>query len=416
MTPPCSPRLGDQQGSALIFALGFLVVLLVIAAGVHGMVLRQIQASGRERQRLAAEALAEGAVARTASWFENANYQLPAGTLITATVPVRLVSNNGAVTLPGNHPDAYLDAAGQTHSGVVASYRSWLRQQTNAVGTYSVEASLIAAQPETWEIVATATVGVTRRQVGALLVRSSTSLFTAALFGADYVRLTGNAVIDGYDATLGGYGGANVLDTGNVASNGDITLARNAVIRGDAIAGPTGAVSGGTVTGARQQAASARLLPAATVPAGAINLGAFNLSGDKEQTLTAGIYVATSLSISGNASLIADVSSGPITLYVTGVVSIAGNGIANSSRLPSRLSLVQVGGAAVTYSGNSSFTGTIYAPQSTLNLNGNGVLYGAFDGKAISMVGNATIHYDQSLRTAASTPGPLRLTAQWTPP
>ncbi|MBX3023742.1 hypothetical protein KF840_02420 [bacterium] len=400
----------------MVFALGFLVVLLVIAAGVHGLVLRQIQASGRDRQRLAAEALAQGAIARAVRWFDSADYRLPASSLVTAGVPVKLAANSAAVILPGNHPDAYKDLLGQARTGMVASYKKSLSQQALGAGTYSVESSLIAYQPETWEVVATATVGTTQRRVGALLVRSQASLFTAALFGAEYVSIGGNGVTDGYDASLGGYGGSNVFNTGDVGSNGDITLGPNAVIKGNAIAGPNGSATGGTVSGLRQQSAATRLLPAAAVPAGAVNLGAIKLSGGAKQTLTAGTYVATSLDISGGASLTADVSKGPIALYVTGAASIGGNGIVNTSGLPSNFSLVQVGGAAVTYSGNSTFAGTIYAPQSTLSLNGNGVLYGAFDGNAISMVGNATIHFDQSLRTVMSTPGPLRLTAQWTPP
>jgi hypothetical protein len=407
---------GAERGSVMTIALGFIVVLLVIAAGVHSLVINQVRSSARLRERIAADAVAKGGIARALAWFR-ANYQLPQSSALVATVPVALAAGNATVVLPTNHPDSYTDMFGQARSGVVTSFRQYLTSQTGAVGTFSLTATLMATQPETWEMLATAKVGQTTRQAGAVFIRNQIALFSSALFGGNYVNLSGNAMIDSYDASVGAYGGSNVLQKGNIGSNGNITLGSNAVVKGDAIAGPNMTVTGGTVTGQRLSGAATRSLPNAIVPANAANLGAISLSSSSTRTLTAGTYVASSLSITGQATLIADTSAGAVTLYVTGSVSIGGQGVMNTTGQPRYLSLIQVGGAGVTYAGKGDYSGSIYAPQSVLTLSGQGTLYGAFDGVAIEQSGNGVIHYDQSLKTiVAPVGGPLHMAMAWTSP
>lgn len=405
----------DQRGSVMTLALGFLVVLLVMAAGVHGLVLGQLKSAGTLRQNIAATELAEGGVARARAWFTSNGYQLPEETLLVAGVPTKLASNRAAVVLPSNHPDAYTDAYGTARKGVSSGFKTVLSQQASPVGTYDVTASLIAQDPETWETVATAQVGPVRRVVGEILMREAQVLFADALFGASGVTLVGNASTDGYDASLGGYGGANRFDTGNVRSNADVSLTGNATVRGDAMPGPEGSVSmsgNSTVTGLTDPATSEKSLPAVTVPGNAVALGALTLSGNKTGTLSTGTYVATALSISGNSRLIIDASDGPVVLYVTGAISISGNGISNALK-PKDFNLVQVGGSPVHFSGNATYTGTVYAPSSALSVSGNGVFYGSYVGASISLTGNADVHYDRSLRSISGPPGPLRVVAQW---
>jgi hypothetical protein len=405
----------DQRGSVMTLALGFLVVLLVMAAGVHGLVLGQLKSAGKVRQDVAATQLAEGGVARARAWFTSSSYQLPAATLLVAGVPTKLASNKAAVVLPSNHPDSYTDAYGTARKSVMTGFKSVLSQQTSSIGTYDVTASLIAQDPETWETVATAQVGPVRRVVGEILMREAQVLFADALFGAGGVSLVGNASTDGYDASLGGYGGANLFETGSVRSNSGVSLTGNATVRGDAMPGPSSTVSmsgNSKVTGLTDPAKSEKSLPAATVPATAVALGEVTLSGNNKRTLTAGTYVATALSISGNGDLIIDASAGPVVIYVTGAISISGNGVSNALK-PKDFSLVQVGGSPVQFSGNAVYTGTVYAPGSALSVSGNGVFFGSYVGASISLNGNAVIHYDRSLRSLSGPPGPLRVVAQW---
>ena len=413
-------RFAAQQGSALIFALGFMVVMLIIAFGVHTLVTNQLKASGAFRQRVTAEYLAQGGVARAIAWFSTQSYLPPQSSSLTATVPVKLTSNSTAVVLPSNHPDNYTDASGVARTSMVTSYNSYLTSQSAPGGSYNVTASLMNGQPETWELLATAQQGGVQRQVGALLVRQINSLFSGGLFGSNGVTLSGAAFTDSYDSSLGAYGGANKFQTGNVSSNGNISLAGSSIIKGDAIPGPGKSVSfAGTasVTGLTTPAASTRTLPAVTVPIGATNLGAINLGGIATQTLTAGNYSATSLSITHSGQLIIDASAGAVNLYVTGTVAVAGAGIANASGLPANFFLAQVGGANVTFSNGSAFYVTVYAPNSALSVPGNGDFYGAFVGASISLSNSGKIHYDQNLRNSNfGTPGPLKLIAQWTLP
>lgn len=84
-------------------------------------------------------------------------------------------------------------------------------------------------------------------------------------------------------------------------------------------------------------------------------ISAINLSGHAMSTLTAGTYVVSSLSISGQARLIIDASAGPVNLFVTGAISVAGKGISNTSQLPQNLNIVEVGSASVQVSGGSDF-------------------------------------------------------------
>jgi Tfp pilus assembly protein PilX len=406
----------NDRGSALLFALGFMTVVLVIALGVHTLVGIELRAAGTQRRRVAAEYLAEGALARSIGWFNTTGYRVPQTSLLTAAVPVSLAANNNPVVLPSNHPNGYTDAGGAARSEVVTSFNASLTSQSVGGGSYSVTASLMNTAPETWEVVANAQQGGVQRRVGGLLIREQTSFFNSALFGSDSLSLNGNANTDAYDSTKGAYGGSNRTANGDIGSNGNITLKGNATINGNATAGPnmtTTMTGNAAVTGSTTPASTVRSLDAVSVPAGTTDLGAIGLSGNHTQTLTSGTYVASSISIGGDAKLIIDASSGPVNIYVTGAISAAGNGIANGSGNPQNLFIAQVGGGDVTYSGNLEFFGSIYAPSSALTLNGNATLYGAFVGKSISSNGNGAIHYDQSLQNLSGPPGPLRLVAQW---
>ena len=339
----------------MIFALGFLVVLLVIAAGVHGTVLHQLQESGRLRRRVAAEDLADGAVARATAWFVGTGYQRPDAGALTVGVPVLLTAGKQPLVLPSNHPDGYTDALGRKRSAVVSDFNAYLTGQKGAAGTFDVTASLMVADPETWEIVAVARVGDVERRVGALLVRQGQALFEDAIFGAAGVDLQGNPSTDSYDSTLGAYGGSNRTAGGNVRSNGDIKLQGSAQVNGDARPGPDGTVvlkGNPTVTGAKDPASGAKDLAAATVPAGAISLGAIKVENNDRRTIKSGTYTATSLVVGGSGILTIDSSSGPVTLYVTGEVKVEGNGsVIVTNNGPRAFFIVQVGGAEVSVHG-----------------------------------------------------------------
>lgn len=406
----------DRRGSALILAMGFMVVVLIVALGVHILVTGQLRSSGDLRQRVAAEYLAQGGVAQAVAWFNSQGYLLPQSSMLIASVPVRLAGDSAPVVLPANHPDGYTDMTGQTRSGVVTGYNSYLTAHSLGGGTYSTVASLISLSPEVWELLATAQYGTAQQRVGAIIYRQYDPLFAEALFGKGSATLQGSALTDSYDAALGAYGGSNRYQNGDVRSNGGISLSGNATIKGDAIPGPSMLVNpdNGRTTGSTTPAQTPKALPQMVLPGSATTLGAVMLESNQTQTLNAGTYIATSLSVTGNARL---TINGPVILYVTGSIIMGGSGlISTSSGKPQDFQVFQYGGANVTIADNANFYGALYAPDSPLDLHGNATLYGALIAESVSVQGNATVHYDQSLSTLSGPPGPLKLTAQWTLP
>ncbi len=150
-----------------------------------------------------------------------------------------------------------------------------------------------------------------------------------------------NGTTDSYNSNLGAYN-----ENGNKGSNGDVSTdataanviqtGPNGVVNGSAMAGPganlEGAITGsGTITGSQTTEANAWNLPLSTIPAGVANSGALSISGNTTMNLTTGVYWFSSISIGGNAKLNA---TGPVKIYVTGNISIGGNGIGTANNKP----------------------------------------------------------------------------------
>jgi choice-of-anchor A domain-containing protein len=80
-------------------------------------------------------------------------------------------------------------------------------------------------------------------------------------------------------------------------------------------------------------------------------------------------------------------------------IRIGGNGIVNTSGLPSNLILYCLNDVVnIAISGSAAFYGGIYAPQATISLN-SGAVYGSLVGREVDMNDAASsIHYDEVLR------------------
>lgn len=134
---------------------------------------------------------------------------------------------------------------------------------------------------------------------------------------------------------------------------------------------------------------------------------------------------ASTLSFSGNGIT----NNSTVKVMTRGDVSITGNGIASGGVNPSASLEVFVGGDfhmsgngaanygsphnvsvwssanstqdslnTVHFSGNASFTGTLYAPQAQFHFSGNAEIFGAVVAdSAGALSGNANFHYDESL-------------------
>lgn len=141
-------------------------------------------------------------------------------------------------------------------------------------------------------------------------------------------------------------------------------------------------------------------------------MSSLSMSGKKKMMVNgnAVLYVTGNISMAGQAYI--EIAPGAsLHLYGAGSsTSLSGQGIANSNSnatnffyygLPSNTSL--------SLSGNSAFTGVIYAPQADLTMNGGGSttydLVGAGIVNSISMNGHFNFHYDEALGDLGSGSG-----------
>ncbi len=258
------------------------------------------------------------------------------------------------------------------------------------------------------------------RKIQAIVTRDQ-RFFSYAIFGQDRVTI-GNGTVqvkaDSYNSNYGGYGGTNIRANADVGTNstaaGAVTILPQGEVHGDVTVG-AGATSVSTVvsnrgmiTGTTSAASSPVLLPSIrTIPPGAVQLGDVNLSGTQTLTLAPGVYHMTDLDMAGSAQI---TCTGKVTIYLdcstdqaTPDIRIGGNGIVNTSMLPSNLVIYCMDDVPyIALSGASAFYGGIYAPRADIYLN-SGAVHGAMVGKTVTMNGaTSNVHYDEALYDPAN--------------
>ena len=116
---------------------------------------------------------------------------------------------------------------------------------------------------------------------------------------------------------------------------------------------------------------------------------------------------ATALATGGNAQLSIG-AAGSLQVYTNGNISAAGNGILNSSSGAAAKCLIYGTAATsqtISISGNSDFSGCVYAPNADVSANGGGMsgnIYGSMVANTITFNGHPAFHYDDSLRNLAA--------------
>ena len=240
-------------------------------------------------------------------------------------------------------------------------------------------------------------------------------------------------------STNGLYDSAKRQQNGDIATDGQLIEAGNAQIFGD-VATNAGTVSGAAnITGVERTDFYQE-----PIPVGAPSWSAWNhslssvtetttISASATQGTAASRYVLSSVSLSGNKTMTiagdpngsqtyieiyvtGDISvSGPAqivvqpgvtaTIYFAGNVDISGNGVLNSNNQPGDLMLYGIQPPTgtsehVNIGGNSQITASIYAPGHDVTVNGggtNGHVYGSIVGKTVTMTGVSNLHYDESM-------------------
>lgn len=239
--------------------------------------------------------------------------------------------------------------------------------------------------------------------------------------GIDWLSVPGTPKTDSFDTAEGSYGGANVKDRGSICSDGPVGVDGAAVVWGDARAGKDYGVTitgGASVTGSIGSRPRPLNLPPVNATAAATNNNNdqiplvregqslrspvdenrnFLLDGNKSIDLPPGTYHVHDFTLAGSSVFNV---SGPTTIYVTGNLYRGGMvTVNNSTQLPANLKILMTGGTAQVTSGND-FYGVIYAPNTSVTVDGSSDLYGAVVGKTLTITGSGAGHYDESLELA----------------
>lgn len=213
------------------------------------------------------------------------------------------------------------------------------------------------------------------------------------------------AMLDSYDSRQGPYvpdqARANVRLWTNAHEEGAVTLVGGVTIKGDVVLGPGSdpaltlrqtPAGWNAVTGSVSVAeAQASLEPVdmPSLPDG----GVLRISGHEVVTLPGGQYRFREIRITGHGQLI---FTEPAEVYVDEEVQIAGNGVVTADQRPPNLTFY-VTGPHVVVSGQADLYAKIVAPHATVELAGDGDLYGAVSGRDIIVRGQAAVHYDEAL-------------------
>ena len=216
------------------------------------------------------------------------------------------------------------------------------------------------------------------RQVLSYLKLDSTP-FEYAAFAENSLILNGVPLVDSYNSANGDYGGANVLNHGDIASDGTISLIGNPTVNGSIVQSPE--------------------IECGPAAATAASTGPLSLGGNTNYTLAAGTYHFDSITITGNAKITA---TGPVTVYVDGAVSLGGNGLATHENKPSNFLLFATGSGSISISGNGGLYAGIYAPGSSINNSGNATIYGSVIARDYQQNGTADLHFDEALKNISA--------------
>ena len=236
--------------------------------------------------------------------------------------------------------------------------------------------------------------------------------------GIDWVSVPGTPHTDSYNSEKEIYNPAAARDRGSICSDGPINIDGTPVIRGDARSGKGFDVTitgSATVTGSVGRRIKPMNLPPVDASQAALQndnwqipmipegksfksavdpSGNFLLDGNQTMDLPPGTYYLNNFTLEGGAVFNI---SGPTTIYLTGNLSRAGRVIVNNStQRPANLKFLMTGGTALVTSGNE-FHGVIYAPNTSVTIDGGSDLFGAVVGRTLTITGSGEAHYDESL-------------------
>ena len=261
------------------------------------------------------------------------------------------------------------------------------------------DALAITARTEV-ELVFGGLVGVSRVKLSATAV-AALGESVWGLTGIEGISLGGDAAIDSYDAARGPYSSTR-RNRAVVSTNGDVILSGTAAIGGDIYVGPGRTVLGSNITGRVREQSAVREFEPVTLPQTAGNIDnsplsahlsgrSLHLDGNTHLRIPEGTYLVEDLFIAGSATLEA---TGPVTIYVTGEVVMAGT-MKTSASAPPNLRIRVASDHNVRLMGTADFFGDIYAPTSRVIIGGAPGLFGKVVGGYLEVDGSVRLHHDE---------------------
>jgi len=150
-------------------------------------------------------------------------------------------------------------------------------------------------------------------------------------------------------------------------------------------------------------------LPSGSTPQ-SLFINSFIINGSQDLTLKQD--TANNGCTSGSTNCSTAAPCAPLKLYVNVALTLGGNGIVNTDYTPPNFSILYSGTSEADFTGCSTFSGTVYAPNASVQLKGNSTFNGAVTALSVRDLGAVTVNYDLSLAAQAGFMTPFRIVNQ----
>ena len=488
----------NDEGVALIMTMLLMLVLSAVAISLIFLANTETFSSMNYRLMSQARYGAESGVHRSMNYLFN-GYPTPGGpgdpltnydmTQSPVTFNGQPIVLSGDPNVPSHYPLPAVEQAfalAATGSLSVGGYnvQYTTSAQLMSMQTFRAYGSGVVAVIQTWAFTSNGNIGGARPaqvQVFATLEQEKVPINTFGVFATNAscgaLTFGGGEVTDSYDSTNAlGANGLPVLanNTGDVGSNGNLTMNGDATVNGTLNTPRSGAgkCTAGNVdaltTNGKQATVtqgviqlpqaldypvppppnpmpptSAVSLPAnadctalglsapatCSVAAGSITinpngstvvLGNISLSGGETLHLQAGTYNVNSVKLVGNSTVVIDQPpvgpSGTVTMNVAGQgtttpLDFTGGTIQNGSYKPENFQILYGGTGTLKVAGGAASSAMVFAPNADVELVGGSDFYGEILGATVSDSGGTHFHYDRSLKKKGFAPSNHMLSA-----
>ena len=424
--------LKNEQGTALIATLMFLMAMGILSTALVFTVNNEMKTSSTYKYNQQAFYVANAGIQKAVEWYRSP-YAPALGSYTTTTLPPQYSSQ--AVVLAGQSGySSNFPVSGTTDLFTTqfsqSSENTTLTVDSTNTGKYAVNATLLKHSPanflnpsnlaatptpsaiERWRVESMGYWGSIAHPLGiaritATIENNGDAFFDRALWGITEVNLTGTSLIDSYDPSQPMPNSGNL---GDVGSNMSVRGTGSMSIQGNVACGPGGSINvdPNSVIGDFIRLGQDRYFPPIgdfTVGSGKTmvnNKDSYTLSSSQNPygTITvhgtliipAGDWYIDSLDVQAAATIIV---SGTARLFVKSGLSMAGTAVANDPSHPESLTVFYKGTDDAKWTGSSSISASIYAPNAPLHLAGGSDFYGSFIGNTVDANGGAKIHFDQ---------------------